>query len=70
MNATLKQLRAFVALAETGTFTAAAKQDPDEQAAQAQLLRLVLESPELDVLEFGRERYELENIFMQLVQGE
>lgn len=26
MNATLKQLRAFVALAETGTFTAAAKQ--------------------------------------------
>jgi ABC-2 type transport system ATP-binding protein len=42
----------------------------DEQAAQAQLLRLILESPELDVLEFGREKYELEKIFMQLVQGE
>jgi hypothetical protein len=31
---------------------------------------LILESPELDVLEFGREKYELEKIFMQLVQGE
>lgn len=42
----------------------------DEQAAQSQLLRLLLESPELDVLEYGREKYELEKIFMQLVQGE
>jgi ABC-2 type transport system ATP-binding protein len=42
----------------------------DEQAAQSQLLRLLLENPELDVLEYGREKYELEKIFMQLVQGE
>lgn len=42
----------------------------DEQAAQQQILRLILESPEVDVLEYGREKYELEKIFMQLVQGE
>ena len=42
----------------------------DEQAAQSQILRVILESPEVDVLEYGREKYELEKIFMQLVQGE
>lgn len=42
----------------------------DEQAAQSQLLRLILEGQEIGVLEYGREKYELEKIFMQLVQGE
>ena len=42
----------------------------DEQAAQSQILRLILASPEVDVLEYGREKYKLEKIFMRLVQGE
>jgi ABC-2 type transport system ATP-binding protein len=42
----------------------------DEQAAQSQLLRLILESPETDVLEYGRQKYELEKIFVHLVGGE
>jgi ABC-2 type transport system ATP-binding protein len=42
----------------------------DERAAQSQILRMILESPEVDVLDYGREKYELEKIFMQLVQGE
>jgi len=42
----------------------------DEQAAQTQLLRLVLDDQDLDVLEYGRQTHELEEIFIQLVEGE
>lgn len=41
----------------------------DQQAAQAQLLRLVLADEEVSVLEFGRKKHELEEIFIQLVEG-
>lgn len=42
----------------------------DEQAAEQDLLRLVLQDPGVAVAEFGRKRYELEAIFMDLVSGE
>ena len=42
----------------------------DERAAQAQLLRLVLADDAVDVLAFGREERELENVFVELVQRE
>jgi ABC-2 type transport system ATP-binding protein len=42
----------------------------DQKAARAQLLRLVLADEELDVLEYGRKKHELEQVFMQLVEGE
>ena len=41
----------------------------DEQAAKEQLLRLVLADEGLTVTEFGRKRYELEEIFINIVQG-
>ena len=41
----------------------------DEQAARSQLLRLILADNDLDVLEFGQEKHELEEIFIQLVEG-
>jgi ABC-2 type transport system ATP-binding protein len=42
----------------------------DEEAAQSHLLRLVLADEAINVLDFGRERPELEEIFVQLVGGE
>jgi ABC-2 type transport system ATP-binding protein len=42
----------------------------DEHAAQHELLRLALADDSLDVLEFGRQKRELEQVFMQLVQEE
>lgn len=42
----------------------------DEQAAEHHLLRLVLHDPDIVVSEFGRKRYELEAIFMDLVSEE
>jgi len=42
----------------------------DERVAQAQLLRLVLDSDGVDVLDFGREELELENVFVQLMRKE
>jgi ABC-2 type transport system ATP-binding protein len=42
----------------------------DEQIAEANLLRFVLQDPQITVVEFGRKRYELEAIFMDLVTGE
>jgi ABC-2 type transport system ATP-binding protein len=42
----------------------------DEQAAEAQLLRQVLADEEVNVLSFGREQYQLEDVFLQLVEGE
>lgn len=41
----------------------------DEQAAERQLLRLILEDPGVVVTGFGRKRYELEEVFMNIVQG-
>jgi ABC-2 type transport system ATP-binding protein len=40
----------------------------DPQAAEAQLLKLLVNGPVL-VTEFRRKQYELEDIFMQVVQG-
>jgi hypothetical protein len=42
----------------------------DEQAANQALLRLVLADKKVNVLQFGREKRELEQVFMQLVQEE
>jgi ABC-2 type transport system ATP-binding protein len=42
----------------------------DEQAAEAQLLRQVLADEEVNVLSFGREQYQLEDVFLQLVEGQ
>ncbi len=41
----------------------------DETAAEEQLLRLVLADPQVNVLEFGRKKYELEEVFLGLVEG-
>lgn len=41
----------------------------NEKAAKAQLLRLVLESNLINVAHFGRKTYELEDIFVDLVEG-
>jgi len=42
----------------------------DEQAAEKHLLRTVLESPEIIVTEFSKKKYELEDIFMEIVKGD
>jgi ABC-2 type transport system ATP-binding protein len=41
----------------------------DEAAAESQLLRLVLTNPEVRVAEFGRQRYDLEEVFLNIVEG-
>jgi len=41
----------------------------DEAAAEAQLLRLVLADEHTIVAQFGRKKYELEEVFMQIVEG-
>jgi hypothetical protein len=41
----------------------------DEAAAEAQLLRTVLSDAHINVLEFGRKKYELEEVFLGLVEG-
>ena len=41
----------------------------DEDAARSQLLRLVLADDEVSVTEFGRMEYELEEVFMTIVEG-
>jgi len=41
----------------------------DPQAAEAQLLRLALADPGVRALDFRRRTYELEDIFMQIVEG-
>jgi ABC-2 type transport system ATP-binding protein len=41
----------------------------DEAAAEEQLLRLVLAESQVNVLEFGRKKYELEEVFLGLVEG-
>ena len=42
----------------------------DEKAAQGQLLRLVLADPESTVTEFGRKKYNLEQVFLGIVEGD
>jgi hypothetical protein len=42
----------------------------DIAMAEAQLLRLVLAEPQARVLDFRRRRYELEEVFMQIVEGD
>jgi ABC-2 type transport system ATP-binding protein len=41
----------------------------DEQQAKNQLLRLVLEEPGVTVTQFGRKQYELEEVFMNIIEG-
>lgn len=41
----------------------------DEAAAEAQLLRLVLDSGPVTVTEFGRKKHDLEEVFMKIVEG-
>jgi ABC-2 type transport system ATP-binding protein len=41
----------------------------DAAAAEAQLLRLILEDPQTRVIEFGRQKQNLEAIFLQIVEG-
>jgi ABC-2 type transport system ATP-binding protein len=40
----------------------------DEEAAEAQLLRSVLSDSEIKVTEFGRKKFELEEIFLKIVE--
>ncbi len=42
----------------------------DEAAAEATLLRHVLADPAATVTEFGRKKYELEEVFMEIVKGD
>jgi ABC-2 type transport system ATP-binding protein len=41
----------------------------DDHAARSRLLRLVLADEAIDVVEFGQEKHELEEVFIQLVEG-
>jgi hypothetical protein len=51
---------------EEGTRWAVAVSDTD--AAQARLLRLVMQDEWIEVIEYGRHVLELEEIFMRLVE--
>ena len=42
----------------------------DEKSAQAQLLRLLMADENLIVTNYGRKKYELEEIFLNIVEGE
>jgi ABC-2 type transport system ATP-binding protein len=41
----------------------------DENAAEDQLLRLILEERDTRVLRFGRKTYNLEEVFMSIIEG-
>jgi hypothetical protein len=41
----------------------------DEAAAESQLLRQVLEDEKIVITNFNRKKYELEEIFMEIVKG-
>ena len=41
----------------------------DESAAESQLLRLLLADQALAVTEFGRKQHQLEDVFVQIVEG-
>lgn len=40
----------------------------DDEQAQSKLLRLLLADERVDVLAYGRQQHELEDVFVQLVQ--
>ena len=42
----------------------------DEEAADSELLRLVLVDEQLKVMDWGRKKYQLEEIFLSLVEGD
>jgi ABC-2 type transport system ATP-binding protein len=42
----------------------------DEAAAEVQLLRAVLSDPAVTLTEFSRKKYELEEVFLEIVKGE
>ena len=42
----------------------------DEAAAKDQLLRLVLSDEQITVTHFGKKTYELEEVFMNIVEGD
>jgi hypothetical protein len=42
----------------------------DEDAAEAQLLRHVLEDRQVTVTSFNRKKYELEEVFLDIVKGD
>ena len=41
----------------------------DAPTAEAQLLRLALQEPAVSVLSFGKRQYELEDVFLQIIEG-
>jgi ABC-2 type transport system ATP-binding protein len=41
----------------------------DEAAAEDQLLRLLLSDPVVTVADFGRQKYELEEVFLKIIEG-
>ena len=41
----------------------------DAPTAEAQLLRLALQEPGVSVLSFGKRQYELEDVFLQIIEG-
>jgi ABC-2 type transport system ATP-binding protein len=58
-----------IAVTPDNTHTAWQVTVTDEAAAEAQLLRTVLSDAHINVLEFGRKKYELEEVFLGLVEG-
>ena len=42
----------------------------DEAAAESNLLRMVLSEPTASVVEFGRQKYNLEEVFLNIVEGD
>ncbi len=42
----------------------------DEEVAKSQLLRLILADEDVKVVEFGRKQYELEEVFLNIIEGE
>jgi hypothetical protein len=41
----------------------------DEAAAEYSLLRMVLSEPTASVVEFGQQKYNLEDVFLNIVEG-
>jgi ABC-2 type transport system ATP-binding protein len=74
-----KSARARIAGQPWVTFVASHSQDgatdlqisvSDEKVAQAQLLRLILADEDSTVTEFGRKKYNLEEVFLGIVEGD
>jgi hypothetical protein len=42
----------------------------DEKVAKSELLRLILTDEDIKVVEFGRKQYELEEVFLNIVEGD